>query len=105
MGAHRARANHVDACGLGPFGGFDVEIEHDLHVVADEADRHDDGMLDAIGSLCLERIADVGPEPGLAAIACVVALKHEPPVGEAGGGCRLGAAVFELIDIGRVRCH
>ena len=47
MRPYRRSANHIDAGFIRRGLRFDVEIEHDLHVIADEADRHHDNIPDA----------------------------------------------------------
>ena len=50
MCADRARAHHVQPELARERGGFDVEIEHDLQVIADEADRRDHDMPRAVAA-------------------------------------------------------
>src|SRR5690606_7948862 len=56
-----------------------IEVEPDLEMIGDEADRHDDDVLDAFMRELDERLGNVRAEPRLAAVTRVVALVDEPP--------------------------
>ena len=61
-----------------PFGGLGVQVVDDLHVVADEADRHEHHAGGAFPGEPFEMVADIGLEPRLPGRAAA-ALEHELP--------------------------
>src|SRR5690606_21804001 len=73
------RARDLDADLARDGRGFDVEVEHDLEVIGDEAYRRDDGLAHAVGREAAQRFVDVRPEPLLASVGRVVALIDEVP--------------------------
>ena len=71
-------SDHSQSEGIGLFLGFNVEVEHHLHVVADETDRyHDNVNLSRLFDR-LQSIGDIGFAPGLT-VGGVVALLHQLP--------------------------
>jgi hypothetical protein len=62
----RRGPNHVHAYFLGNGPCFYIEIKHDFHVVADESDGDDDNIFDTTFPELLQRVADIGLEPGFA---------------------------------------
>ena len=55
--------DRLDAEPLGRGEGLGVEVVDDLHVVGDEADRHQHDLADAVGRELLEVVVDVRFEP------------------------------------------
>ena len=71
-------SDHSQSEGIGLFLGFNVEVEHHLHVVADETDRYYDNVNLSRFFDRLQSSADIGIEPGFT-VGGVVALIHQLP--------------------------
>src|SRR5688572_32663503 len=78
---------------------FDIEIVEDFDVIADKADRRYDGVTTSLGGEFMERVGDVGYEPGIGGVAAA-ALVRDAPIRPAEFVCDHPRAGMQLIDIG-----
>ena len=76
--ADRGATDHVHSQLVADIVSFDIQIEHDFHVIRNEADRRDHDIGDAAPTRLADRVADIRFEPRLLR-GTAAALEHQFP--------------------------